>query len=185
MLRLRYNTEDWREQLAGIIDKACEEFGLEASHIDDVMWEDAADHLCSDTLDLLERRGVEFEQAHQQSRGAFVIVQDGEPHEVKAFEECLAEALPEAEEHVYTIVADRAAESHRYEIGWLTVHMTTPQAGRWNCGDLTEDDLDTIKVAVPVTVRGMPETELVTLRDALDDQTLASMLEGEYAELID
>src|SRR5690606_37358055 len=100
------------------------------------------------------------------------------------FEECLAEALPDAEEHVYKIVADRAAESHQYEIGGLTVYMTTPQANRWNSAEITDDDLDTIKVAVPVTVGGMPETELMTLRDALDDKNLASILDCKDADLI-
>src|SRR5690606_5942709 len=137
MLRLRYKTEDWREKLSPIIDKACREFGIEASETADSYWDYAADQLCSDTLDLLERRGVEFEQAYQQSRGAFVIVQSGEPDEVEAFEECLAEALSKVEEYVYQLAGAAAAEEHEYQIGGLSVYMSMAQAARWNCGDTT------------------------------------------------
>lgn len=184
MLRLRYNTEDWRNCLNDAIDSACREHGMDTSYYGDECWNDVADQLCIDTLAMLDKRDIEYERAHQQSRGTHVIVQSGEPDEVEAFDECLAKAMETAEREVREIVESDAKAVNQYEIGVLTVYMTAPQANRWNSAEITDDDLDTIKVVVPVTVRGMPETELVTLRDALDDKDLASMLDGADAELI-
>lgn len=37
----------------------------------------------------------------------------------------------------------------RYEIGGISVEMTEAQAERWNSGDTTDYDLDTIRVSLP------------------------------------
>lgn len=183
MLRLRYKTEDWRDKLIPIIDKACRELGIEASETADSYWNYAADQLCSDTLDLLGRRGVEFEQAHQQSRGAFVIVQDGEPHEIEVFDECLAEAMSKVEEYVYQLAGDAAFEERKYLVGGLVVYMAARDARKWNEGLVDEIDPDAVTVCMPNTeVEGVPE--MLTLREAKLDPAVAEMLEDAPAELI-
>lgn len=196
MLRLRYNTEDWRNCLNDAIDSACREHGLDTSYYGDECWNEAADQLCSDTLAMLDKRDIEYERAHQQSRGTHVIVQDGEPHEIEVFDECLAEAMEAAEKEVREIVEADAKAVNEYEIGGLSVHMTTPQANRWNRGELTEDDLDAIKV-FRVTDEGAgwgfrdgnlvltqepAEGEWITMREALADADLANLLEHTEAE---
>ena len=80
MLRLRMNTEDWREKVTGWVGQDEDVDAL-------------ADELCGDVLTRLAADGVEYERAHQQSVGAFAIVQGGTPAERAAFDAALDAAV--------------------------------------------------------------------------------------------
>lgn len=84
MLKLRTNTEDWREQVIGWTD--CES-------LDEVQIDDRAAALQRDVLNRLADAGVEYERAHQQSVGTHVIVQAGTPAERDAFDAAMAAAV--------------------------------------------------------------------------------------------
>lgn len=106
MLRLRTNTEDWRELLTGAIDEAEARHGCE-SDID--FYDAAADELCDLVLTDLFDSDVMWERAHQQSVGSFVIVQNGTTVERAAFDAAVEKHLPEAIATVERLAASAAA----------------------------------------------------------------------------
>ena len=71
MLRIRIDTEDWREQIVGWGDVDAIEAAGECA-IDD-----AADQLCEAVLDRLDEAGIEYKRAPKQSIGTFEILQSG------------------------------------------------------------------------------------------------------------
>lgn len=77
MLKLNNTTENWREQITGYASES----QLAEADVDGL-----ADELRGDVLAALSRAGVDYADAHQQRRGAFVIVQDGTPEEREAFD---------------------------------------------------------------------------------------------------
>src|SRR5690606_11327131 len=105
-------------------------------------------------------------------------------------------ALETAEKEVRELVEADAKQLNEYEINGVVVHMTTPQASRWNSAETTDEDLDSIKVCVPTTegagsyvrdgevvmVQGMPATKWITMRESLADADLAGLLENAEAE---
>ena len=87
MLKLRWNTEDWRELITGrLLDETL-------ARLDETEVDDLADQLCSETLRRLDDSGVPNEQAHQQSSGAFAIIQAGTQAERAAFESAVDAAI--------------------------------------------------------------------------------------------
>lgn len=100
MLKLRLNTEDWREQITGWTD--CET-------LDEVQIDWAAERLQRDVLTRLADAGVDYERAYQQSVGTHVIVQAGTQAERGAFDAALETAMCEAREDVARRVAETAA----------------------------------------------------------------------------
>jgi len=82
MLKLRHDTEDWREALAEDIDIAETSCGADN---DVTNYDELADELCRDVLDLLDAAGIAHQRVYQQTRGAFVLVQDGSDDESHAF----------------------------------------------------------------------------------------------------
>lgn len=103
MLRLKYETECWREALLDTIVSVESEIGVD-NDIDS--YDDCADEFCILTLQLLADGGVDYERAYQQSRGSFVIVQGGSEAEVEAFDD----AMHKATDHVRDSVV-RTAKS--------------------------------------------------------------------------
>lgn len=107
MLNVRYETEDWRNALAGSIDCAEDEIELESASTDASDYDDVADELCRETLARLADAGVEYRPACQQSVGAFVILQPGgDDSERAAFQDAMADALVA----VYPSVVRRAKQ---------------------------------------------------------------------------
>ena len=56
-----------------------------------------------------------------------------------------------------------------YRIGWLNVTMTSDQADRWNMGESTPEDFDSIITYVPGTNRGLPIHEEMNLFQAMEN----------------
>lgn len=84
MLKIRMETEDWREYLVNRLE------------VDEIDAAALADELCSDTLTRLHRAGVDYERAYQQSVGAFCILQrGGSDADRAAFDDALDAALAE------------------------------------------------------------------------------------------
>lgn len=74
-----------------------------------------------------------------------------------------------------------------YEIGGVCVRMTADQAERWNGGDTTDDDLDSVNICLPDEYevrrdgnsgRILHAASRITLRAALDDAELSRMMDG-------
>lgn len=111
MLRLRHDTEDWRELLGGMIDEAESATG---QPLDANCYDDAADSLCCAVLDRLTYEGIAHERAWQQCVGNFVIVQSGTDVEREAYFRILYEELPRArplvERLAYSEVEDEGNE---------------------------------------------------------------------------
>jgi hypothetical protein len=63
-----------------------------------------------------------------------------------------------------------------FEIGGVHVAMTEKQAARWNEGNLTDSDLDNVRVFVPQPVNDYRE---ITLRRATNEK-----LEPEISEMM-
>jgi hypothetical protein len=63
-----------------------------------------------------------------------------------------------------------------FEIGGVHVIMTTKQATRWNDGNLTDYDLDSVRVFIPQPVNDYRE---ITLRRATNEK-----LEPEISEMM-
>ena len=82
MMKLLYNTEDWREILAAEIDLAEHTYG---QVFDQECYSDLADQLCTNVLNRLQYAGVDYVQSHRQSCGSFVIIQTGSPAEIDIF----------------------------------------------------------------------------------------------------
>ena len=101
MLKLRYNTADWREELLAAIDYHESKYDVELEVHD---YDEIADELRERTLDHLSLAGVGYGRAMQQSHGPFVIVQSGTPEEINAFCAALEEEMLEAEEQVEEMV---------------------------------------------------------------------------------
>lgn len=73
--------------------------------------------------------------------------------------------------------------TNMYEIGGLRVEMTAAAAGRWNCGDTTDSDLDASRVDVS-DGRG---TRTITLRRATNvrlERECATQMRNSPANLI-
>lgn len=85
---------------------------------------------------------------------------------------------------------------NRYEIGGVCVEMTEAQAARWNAGDTTEHDLDTVRASLPDRYEVLPSgnsgrmveaSSTITLRRATNESLspeTASMMDGMPANLI-
>ena len=85
-MRLRWDTEDWREQVVGwVIDPS--------ANLDDYEIDMLADQLSLKVISALQDRGFEVDRAYQQSRGWAVIFQDGTKDEEAAFDSVLGEAI--------------------------------------------------------------------------------------------
>lgn len=97
MLKLRYDTADWRDALASVIDSV--EHELKVEH-EASCYDNLADELCSIVLSKLLQANVKYKQAYQQSKSAFAIVQEGVPEELEAFDMAVDEALKEIEPEV-------------------------------------------------------------------------------------
>ena len=66
----------------------------------------------------------------------------------------------------------------KYEIGGVSVEMTPAQAQRWNSGDTTEHDLNTVAVSIPETGN---QSRGITLRRATNERlepVVARMMDG-------
>jgi hypothetical protein len=87
--------------------------------IDDVNDADAdelAEELREKVLKRLVDFGLQYERAHQQRRGAFVLVQGGSVEEVADFEELLAEELTAMRERVSQARGGEGLEMRSYTI---------------------------------------------------------------------
>ena len=65
-----------------------------------------------------------------------------------------------------------------HEIGGLCVKMTAAQASRWNNGDITDRDLDTVTVAIP---EPQNQARYLTLRRATSERLspeIAKQMDG-------
>lgn len=91
MLKLRYNTEDWRDLIASEIDAVESELGVDN---DAGVYDEAADLLCTEVLDWLTEHDVEHERAYQQSHGNWIIIQSGTDAEREKFHEAVEACLP-------------------------------------------------------------------------------------------
>lgn len=102
-MRLRLDTEDWREQVVGwVVDPS--------DKLDDYQVDMLADQLSQDVVRALQHKGLEVERAYQQSRGWGVIFQGGTKEEESAFDSVLAEALFEQAEQVRASLTEEDAE---------------------------------------------------------------------------
>ncbi len=72
----------------------------------------------------------------------------------------------------------------QYEIGGVCVEMTQAQADRWNIGDTTERDLNSVTVAIP---EPQNQARYITLRRATNarlEPQIADMMDGMPANLV-
>lgn len=101
-IRLRYHTEDWREQFADIIDEVAHD-----QTIDDSILDDLANELAADVISRLQDLGVDVKREWQQSRGNFVIVQAADSPATEAlFNEALDKAFADIAPRVRQMVKD-------------------------------------------------------------------------------
>lgn len=103
MLRIRFDTEDWREHLIDDISDLEWELDVDqdASNYDDV-----ADAFCCATLDLLAHRDIDYERAYQQSVGTNVLLQRGGS---EAEREAFDSAMEGAREEIQPLLREQAA----------------------------------------------------------------------------
>ena len=94
-MKLRRETSDWRAALADIIDNAEYECGLHLP--DDPAYDEFADELLERVCARLDRDGIEYEWAHQQTVGVDVIVQRATPRELEAFQNALEQCRNDME----------------------------------------------------------------------------------------
>lgn len=93
MLKIRTETEDWREIVNGwVLDAEDERPDFEVDQL--------ADELCCDVLRLLNDAGVEYERAYHQSVGAFAIVQAGDEAEREAFDTAIEAATADLKKSI-------------------------------------------------------------------------------------
>lgn len=70
------------------------------------------------------------------------------------------------------------AKTADHEIGGVCVTMTAEQAARWNSGDTTDRDLDTVRVGIP---EPQNQSRYLTLRRATNarlEPKIARMMDG-------
>jgi len=88
MLRLRLDTEDWRNECGDLIDQAVEAAGVTRDHVNtvDVEWFDPfVDDVSEQVTWRLDDLEIEWARSWRQSVGAFAIVQGGTDAERAAF----------------------------------------------------------------------------------------------------
>lgn len=102
MMHLNLTTENWRELLTDEIDAAERAAGVDA---DQTFYNEFAEALRDETL---RRLTVDYSRAHQQSVGAFEIIQSGTAEERAAFDAALESAKPAVVRLLNQAVADLA-----------------------------------------------------------------------------
>ncbi len=97
MLKLRHETEDWREALISTVCEVEAELGVDR---DADSYDDCVNEFCRLTLARLSAAGVDHERAYQQSRGAFVIAQSGDDNELEALDAAMEAARDDVRDFV-------------------------------------------------------------------------------------
>jgi len=104
MIKIRYETEDWRDKLGSVIDFV--EGRLGAS-LNVNCYDEVADELCNRVLARLIDEGYEVKPAYQQSVGNYVLLQHASTEaERDAFDSALQAELGVIEPYVEKVVSN-------------------------------------------------------------------------------
>ena len=105
-MKLNLATENWRETILNLIDRAEDQAGVDSSATDAADYDNFADEVAGDVLRDLTDSGFDYERSYSQSVGSFVIVQRGTDQEQEAF----GAALGKAKEAVFPKIVAKAKE---------------------------------------------------------------------------
>jgi len=103
-MKLNLATENWRETILDLIDRAEAEASLDSSETDAADYDDFADEVAGDVLRELTDNGLDYERCYSQSVGSFVIVQSASEDEQHAF----SIAIEKAKEAIYPKILEQA-----------------------------------------------------------------------------
>ena len=75
-------------------------------------------------------------------------------------------------------------KTSEYEIGGVCVYMTKAQAKRWNTGDITDRDLNTVRVFIPKPQNSYREISLRRATNQRLEPVCASLMEDTPAVFV-